>query len=284
VTYFPALVPDAAPLAIMTREDALALLPAWMKTSDVRPVTDALLDALLAIVLEGQYRGSYAAAQSHIARAAERYLIELAAERGVLASDGEEDATLRARVSAVQQTATAVAIREAVNAILAPHTDSVCQVIEPALDRWFVRPAATATGSWVGGGSVGVGISPPYTDRLYPSDSTRNDGQSIASSEPMGARVYADRTGRLFQVLVPHLSGATEIEAFAWGDPRPLSSAPDPRTTGPTTFVGGDETQVGFFIRSSGATADVVMRSIDDAVAGIAGHSMRWLILSDQNL
>ena len=284
MTYFPPLIPDAAPLAVMLRADAEAQLPRWMLAADIRPVTEALLDTLIAVVLEGQYRGSYAAAQSHLARAAERYLVELAADRGVLAADGEADEYLRVRVSQVQATATLVAIRAAVNAILAPHTDTPCQVIEPALDRWFLRPAATATGSWVGGGSLGPGISPPYLDRLYPSDAVANGGDSIASNEPKGARVYADRVGRFFQVIVPELGGAAELEAFAWGAPRPLTSAPDPRTTGPAMFVGGTDVQVGFYLRSSGATADVVMRAIEDAVTGLAGHSMRWTILSDPNL
>lgn len=283
MTYFPPLVPDAAPLAITTREDALAQLPGWLKASDDRPITDALLDALLAIVLEAQYRGSYAAAQSQVARAAGRFLVELASERGAQASDGEQDETLRAHTLQVSKSVSLANVRAAVNTILAPYTDRQCQVIEPALDRWFVRAGGSTTG-WPGG-SVGVGISPAYTDRLYPSEASRNGGLSLESSEPKGARTFADgRLGRTFLVLVPSLPGAAALQSFAWGAPRPLSILPDPRTNGPAPFAGGSAAQVGFFVRSSGAPADAIMCSIAVAVASITGHSMQWMILSEPNL
>jgi hypothetical protein len=281
VTYFPALVPDAAPLAVQTTEDALALLPEQLKRSDEHPVTDALLEALVGILLEAQYRGSYAAAQSHAARATDRFLVELAADVGILASESEDDDALRGRVAAPQASATLEAIRAAVNAILAPHTARQCQVVEPALDRWFVRGSSEAV--WFGG-CVGAGISPPYGDRLYPSDATRNGGESLESSEPCGARTYSDRVGRIFQVLVPDLAGLTELEAFAWGTPRPQSAAPDPRTEGHSTFAGGIAAQIGFFARSSGTTTEALMRAIADTVDRLAGQSIRWTLLTDKNL
>jgi len=281
VTYFPALVPDAAPLAVSTTDDALALLPEALKRGEQHPVTDALLESLVGILLEAQYRGSYAAAQSHAARATDRFLVELGADVGTLASEDEDEEALRGRIAGQQETATLDAIRAAVNALLAPHTARACQVIEPALDRWFVRGATAAV--WFGG-CVGTGISPPYGDRLYPSDATRNGGESIASSEPCGARTYSDHVGRIFQVLVPDLAGLTELEAFAWGTPRPQSSAPDPRTEGPATFVGGTTAQIGFFARSSGTTTEALMKAIADTVDGIAGQSIRWTLLTDRNL
>jgi len=281
VTYFPALVPDAAPLAVQTTEDALALLPEHLKRSDEHPVLDGLLESLVGILLEAQYRGSYAAAQSHVARATDRFLVELAADVEVRASEDEDDDALRERVGGPQAAATLTAIREAVNAILSPHTARKCQVIEPALDRWFVRGATAAV--WYGG-CVGAGISPPYGDRLYPSDSTRNEGLSLESSEPLGARAYTDHVGRIFQVLVPDLAGLMELEALAWGDPRPQSATPDPRTTGPATFAGGTDAQVNFFARSSGATTESLLRSIVDTVDGLAGQSVRWTLLTDANL
>ena len=281
MTYFPALVPDAAPLAVQTTEDALALLPEQMKRADEHPVMDGLLESLVGILLEAQYRGSYAAAQSHVARATDRFLVELAADVEILASQDEDDEALRGRVGGPQASATLTAIRAAVNAILAPHTARKCQVIEPALDRWFVRGATEAV--WFGG-CVGAGISPPYGDRLYPSDATRNDGASLESSEPLGARIYSDHVGRLFQVLVPDLAGLTELEAFAWGTPRPQSTTPDPRVTGPATFAGGADSQINFFARSSGATTEALLRAIADTVDGIAGQSMRWTLLTDKNL
>lgn len=282
MTYFPPLVPYAAPLAVRTKDDARAQLPAWMKLGDAQPITEALLDALLAVALEAQHGGSYAAAQSHIARATGRYLAELAAERIVAAGDGESDEELRARVSQVQQTATLTALRAAVNAILVPHTSSRCQIIEPALDRWFVRGAAEA--EWYGG-CVGAGISPPYVDRLYPSDASRNDGVSLESSEPKGARVFSDRIGRLIAVIVPDLLGMSEIQALAWGGPRPKEgSSGDPRISGPASFAGGTVAQVQFFARSAGAVADAVMGAIEDAVNGLLGQSMRWVLLSDPRI
>jgi hypothetical protein len=161
----------------------------------------ALADALFEILLESQYRGSYAAAQSDIRRATAAYLSELGADRSILQAVGEEQEDFRSRVLTLEAGGTLEAIRLAVNAVLSRYTTSTCQVIETPLDRWFVGDGSE---NWHG--CVGDGISPSYPDRLYESESSRNEGDSIEGCEPLGARVFGDALGREFMVLVPDIS------------------------------------------------------------------------------
>jgi hypothetical protein len=270
------LVPGAAPLAICRREDVLAQLPKTLLKSDVRPITDALADSLLAILLECQYRGSYAAAQSDVARAVGRYLAELGAERQFSQATGELAADYRARILEIEQGSTLVAIRAAVNAILAPHTESTCQVIEPALDRWFVGVEGSGA---VWHGCVGAGISPSYPTRLYPSEVDRNGGESLPYSEPLGARVFGDHQGRLFMVIVPRLEGLGS-DSCVWDY---TGERPDWGLFC-SSEGGGMPGELRGFVREESTTAIAVYRAIENAVHTLAGHSCRWSMLTSEYL
>lgn len=124
------------------------------------PVRDAFVEAWAAGFIEYQDIAAYAAAQCDPLRATGEYLKSFADERGVVPGPGESEASVRARLFAAPKIVTRDAIREGVDALIAPFTDETCEISELNLDGWFVHDG---TGTW----DSFIEAAPNYPSRYY---------------------------------------------------------------------------------------------------------------------
>jgi hypothetical protein len=254
-------------------------MPDWMLQSLSQPVTDGLVEALYWLILYWQHDAGYAASQADLLRATEEYLDGLGQDRGKERGEGETDLEYRARIIDIPDLVTGVAIRIVVNGILSAFTASECQVFEPALDRWFVAPSS-AGATW----RSFLERNPEYPDRLYEQDAAEN-GASIANNEPKRARVFSDRIGRQFMVIVPDLTGLHDSPASLYSSAFQGTGAQDARYGDIAAHLGaGTSSSVAAFLIGSTTTATTVYQSIVNAVNQIKGHSMRWILMTDPSL
>ena len=275
----PPLVSGSGPLAVTSQADVRAQMPAWMVAALSQPVTDALVEALYFLILYYQHDAGYAAAQGDLLRATEEYLDGLSQDRSYERGEGELDPAFRERVLDIPDMATGFALRTVINGILAPFTSSRAQVIDTALDRWFVRSsgAGAARRSF-------VNRNPEYPTRLYEQDAADN-GASIADNEPKRPRLFSDRLGRQFMVIVPDLSGLHDSPASVYSSAFQGASPEDARLGGIAMHLGaGTSGETAAYLIGSTATAESVYQSIVNAVNQIKGHSMRWILMSDPSL
>jgi hypothetical protein len=248
---------DGGDLPVVSRDDVLAVLPAFVRKADSAPVRDALFAALHWILLKYQERAGYAATQCDIARATGIYLEGLCEDRGVYRQPGETDHALRARALTTPDLVTPEAILAAANAILGPHTRIKAQLAESLLDRWFVHDGSAKWHSF-------VGANPQYLVRLYPDDAVANDGFVRPGSRIGGAWAFSDRIGRYFVLRVPVLGGG---HAFV-----------------PRAHVFGGGHRAGLFLFKNAAEALGVYGAIVNAVERIKAHSIRWALVADPSL
>lgn len=264
-------LPDDAP--VREASDVARHLPSEYKNEEVAVARDALVASLTAAAIYYQDRSKYAAAQSDIATATERYLIALAADRGIYKADSESDDEFRERVLAIPDLVSPNAIMAAVNAVLSAHTDVQAQYFESIQDRAYLRTVASP------GCATILGGSPSYASRLYPEDEAANGGARPQSS-PGGARLFNDRIGRFFLLRVPDLSPLdSQIPALYPGG----GATPEDVGIG-RIFLGTGIAAPPLFLRNDSATAVDVYRAIASAVDSIRGHSIRWRMISDSSL
>jgi hypothetical protein len=276
---FPPLIAGAEPLAVTSQDDIRRQMPAWMVRALDQPVTDALVEALYWLILYYQHDAGYAAAQSDLLRATDEYLDGLGQDRQYERAENESNDDYRARILDIPDMVTGWAIRVAVNGILAPFTSSEAQVIDTALDRWFIRSTSTPE-LW----RAFINRNPEYPTRLYEQDLAEN-GVAIEQNEPKRPRLFSDRLGRQFMVIVPDLGGLNDDPAAIYSSAFQGAGAQDARFGDIAMHVGaGSSTLAATFLTGSTATAQSVYQAIVNAVNQIKGHSMRWILMSDPSL
>src|ERR1051325_6101660 len=141
---------------VVSIDDVLAVLPAFLRPDDSAPVRDGLFAALTEVLLQCQDDGVYASQQADILKSSGTYLEGLCADRKVFKQAGEGDPQLRARALAIPKLVTPTAILAGINAILSPYTAVQAQYCESVFDRWFVFRSSPTDGnhSYVWGKSV----------------------------------------------------------------------------------------------------------------------------------
>jgi hypothetical protein len=259
-------------------DDVKAQMPAWMLTDKEQPVTDALAETLLAVVLAYQHRSAYAAAQADIQRSTEEYLDGLGQDRTYERGETEDNPDYRARILDFPDLVAGWAIRAVVNALLAPFTATTCHVFEPTLDRLFIGPPSGA--DW----NSFIGRNPEYPTRFYEQDAADNGGYFIAGNEPGAARCYDDHAGRLFHVRIPDLAGLHDDPASVYSSVS--LGNPDPRQSGTIAMHIGDgsNSNVAAYLTASSAEAQSVYQAIINAVDQIKGHTVRWILEVDPSM
>lgn len=263
----PPLVPDAQPLAVRTASDVLAVMDKAVRDEETAPVRDALVDGLLGLLYELQYRGDLAEAEADVLRASAENLRALGSDRGYAKVVSEEDADFRDRMLEKAEVTTKDAIVAATNGILAPHTTTECEFVDAALDRWFINDGAEALTGW----HSFIGRTPSYPTRLFKGDENQNDGVFRPNSDPGGARLFADSLGRQFLLLVPDLLGSGDYAAF-------VGVTDAQYLTGVGWFVGDDSGNAGPIY--AGLIGVDIYRAIVRTVQVLAGQSIRWILLA----
>lgn len=266
------LIGGAGPRPITSSADILAALPDGLLEPEMDPVRDALVEALYGLLDEWQYRSDYAAAQADITRALNQYLDAQAADRSASRAKGEEDEPLRSRALGQQAVVTETAIVAAVNAILSLYTTTECQLLDGALDGWFIHDGTDGNGgpakwhSFLGGG-------PHYPDRLFTDDAINNDGAFRPNSRVETARCFQDAVGRQLLLRVPDLGFNLRDAALVFDD----TVVPE------FGFFVGDGTTVpaGAFLDASSEGPLALYRAIANLMDTVVGQSIRWDMTSD---
>ncbi len=248
-------------LPVETSADVLAVLPAFMRSSDTALTRDAIIALLTAVFKEMQDRGEYAAAQSDLLHARGIYLTGLAEDRDFQRQSGEPDEALRARVLRIPQFVTPSAIMAAVAAIIAPYTAKSAKYFEASLDRWFVSSGDATWHSF-------SGTKPQYLDRLYEYDVSSNGGVFISNREVNGLWVFDDAIGRYFILRIPPLSGSDDQHSFIGGP----------------AFIGTGSGEVSTFVFRNRQLALDIYATLINTVQRIKGSSFRWMLYVDPTL
>ena len=260
-------------LPVVSQDDVVAVMPAFLQTKDPAPVRDALFAGLTEILLTYQARAGYAADQADILNAVGAPLYEACAELGVYQQAGESDNSLRARALTQPSLVTPAAILAAANSLLAPYSNILPQYCESILDRTYLSfgDAGWHPYFYFDGD---IPRSPDYFDRLYPNNAAQNGGYVRPQSEPGASRLFFDDVGRLFLLRIPDLS--------------PLDS----RTAGVFTtsdqnafYVGsGSSNSNTTYMRTIPASSATIYASLINVINRIKGASVRWELLVDPNL
>lgn len=277
-----AVVAGAGDLPVNSSDDVLTLLPAAFKPDGDSPVRDALIAGLTQILEKWQERSGYAASQSDILRAVERYLDGLVNDHGfVRAGDTESDDALRARALAVPELVARQAVLDAINPILARYTAVKVRVFEPVLDGWFVTDdAPTAWQSF-------IDESAQYPDRLYADDATINDGLVRAQSDPGVAWPALDEVGRELVARVPQVNTPSSQHWFMFDFTSLANNGARNFIADGTDASGGESRNTGTvatFLSLEAITATQIYQSIVDAVERVRGQGIRWSMVVDPEL
>lgn len=265
-------------LPVETTDDVLSVWPAEYKQETVAPVRDAVVASQTAMFLRSQEDSQYAADQANVARATRRYLDGHGEDRDIARSNKETDVAYRARVLAVPEIVTPLAILDAVNAILGQYTPIKAQYLESIHDRAYLRfqPHEDTGGGPVGESAALIGATPHYPARLYPEDEAANGAARVQCS-PGGMWIFSDHVGRYFVLRVPDLSGLDTTVPSIY-----FSSAP--ATAPGRFFVGNGSSPSPSYIYASDVSALGVYGALVSAVDAIVGHSIRWKMISDPKL
>ncbi len=265
---YPTL-PSGGDLPVASAADVLAAHAVEQRSSEAAPVRDAIAESETAMFLAYQAGSDHAAAQCDPTRATGIYLAGHASDRGIYKQEGEEDEELRARIFTVPDVVSPQAILAAANAAIAPYTDKTAKIFESVLDRLFLGDGTTTWHNFLTDGTAD--IDPQYQDRRY----ELRDGAG-----PGGSWVFGDTYGRYFVLRVPDLSGVTDALGFVYsGTQEPddgfglfLSDGSDP-----------DGSSSGFLYEGS-SDALSIYQAIVNAVNGIRGHGVRWMLIVDPKL
>lgn len=275
-------------LPIVTDDDVMAILPAYMRAADNAPVRDAIVAALRVMATTYQEAASYAARQRDVITATGDELDSLLNTRR---HDDESDEDYRIRGLGLREVVTPSAICAAVNVIIAPY---VCSYIEPDLDQFFLN-GNPFTSHW----GCFFGAAPQYPDRLYPDDAAANGGVVKPNVNPGPAGIYnLSGDGRRFELQIPDLSGLNEsIVLIFSGTKLAPSDADVPENGGAQTLefgngeslggnglfamdntVGTDPTGRGYLFShtlSENATYDQII----DVVERLRGGGYKWSLV-----
>lgn len=301
--------PLGAEHAVKSREDVLAVFPPEMKREESAPVRDAIADSLLELLHTCQDADTYGADQANVHLATDQYQDGLGEDRGLHRAPGETNDAYRERVLAVPAVVTHDAIREAVNAILAPWTPVKCQIFDAVLDRWFVHKDASAPGvSWHSFvkqyvdvlGNTNPPVGPNYPSRFFERDGPNNGGNSLPGNDPQGAWIFKDHVteiedglgnvvhtkmgGRRFVLRVPDLSPLNKTPAvmyFSVLDPLGNEIGGVGKPFG--FYVGGAPKAAAYVSKGTKIALDVYT-AIVAKVNAIVGHSVRWMMVSDARM
>jgi len=196
--------PDELP--IVSNDDILAVLPAFMRQSDNAPIRDAIVAALEVMFETYQEAATWAAQQSDILTATGTSLVSKLEERGIFQNPGESDDELRLRGLGLRAVVTPAAICAAVNSLIAPLS---CSYLEPELDQVFFEDGDATWASF-------IDVAPQYQDRLYPDDAASNGGVVKANVNPPPAGFFDTDAGRYFQLLAPDISQLDDALVLAY--------------------------------------------------------------------
>ena len=258
-------VSSAADVAAV--EDNLIRLPA---TADVR---DAIRAGEEAAFEAYQIRSEVAAAQGDPTRATGAMLQGHASDRGIYKQDIETDAQLQSRLSGSTAVVTPNDICAIANAVLAPYTSKTVRYFESILDRGYVTDGSTNTNSF-------IGAPPRYLDRLYPDQAGVEGPYVIPSLEVWGFWSFADSGGRYFILRVPSLQALGDQSNFVGDSTGTLQL--DASNDG-FWVQDGTGSSVCSFVADGGTALDVYQRLVNEVDAAV-GHSVRWQMISDDNL
>ena len=272
--FLPPLIPDAQPPAVRTAADVVSLMRREVRESETAPVRDALVDFVLGVLLEFQYRSDLAERDSDAVRAAAVHLRELGAERGFAQAIGEPLGDFRNRILSRLNVTTKDAIVAAVNALLLPYTTTECILLESSLDGWFLNDGTDGDSNPALWHSF-LGRTPSYPDRLYEGDEEQNGGVTRPNSDPQYARVF-DGTPRQFLLLVPDLTGFSDDAAWLW-------EAPGDHLTQIMAGVGwfiddGTDPNIGSFLFRGALSETVLYETIVRTVGLLVGQSISWMM------
>lgn len=266
---------DGGDLPVSDAADVLKEFPETMRVSDDAPVRDAFCEAFAAGHIAYQDASRRAAAQCDPLRAVGEYLRSLANEKGITPGKGEDDETLRARIFSTPLVVTPEALHAAINAVLAPYTDSVCHISELNLDGWFCHGDTAVWDSF-------IGAEPEYPDRYY---------EDLPETLPGGAVPSAGRS-RSFLVRVPKLDGADKLFTYVFSETDTnigifgaVNSFTGP-FVGDGSDTGGSESSgaLGWFLYSDPKTSDDLYDKIISIVNRIKGQGMSWTMIVDPRL
>ena len=239
-------------------DDVLAIMPEKYRQED-QPVTQALASALAAHTSAHNKAVEYAAAQSDLLRATDKYLDGKAQDHGFVRALDESDEDFRARVLAWRNIATRDAVAEAVNAVVETYSTSEAVLIDPILDGWYVDDGSAVWSSHVWDESGGSWQN--YPDQLYAS----RTNAGLLDAIPLSS----DR-GRCFGILIPVIDNVADL---MWIDDNE------------GCFVGdGSESVPMSFTSAWMKTATEVADDLLNAVESVRAHGVRWFALEDARL
>lgn len=275
-----AVVAGAGDLPVNSAADVLALLPPAFKPDGSSPVRDALVAGLTQILEKWQERSGYAASQSDILRAVDRYLDGLANDHGFIrAGNIETDGLLRDRVLAVPELVSRQAILDVINPILARYSAIQARLFEVIPDRLFITNS-DAPCAW----RSYLEAEPDYPDRFYPEAAASNGGLFRAQSEPGRAWIF-DKVGRGFMARLPEIHTPQSLHWFAFGPSHNFAGEGIRTFVANGTDASGSESRntgtVAAFIASELLTSEQVYQSIVNAVDRVRGQGIRWELFTD---
>jgi len=273
----PPLTPGAGIRPVRSREDVLKQFSPEVLAEENAPVRDAIADALTGLLFACESWAEYACAQADVLRSTKGYLDAGGDDREIHRASGEEDEEYRERIFEDPPTVTLKAVRDEVNALLAPHTASQCQVFEAALDRWFLTDGDQGWHSF-------PDHTPDYPDRLYERDAPLNGG-GIPNSDPGGTWVFDDCHGRHFVVRIPDLSGLNDLPTFLMTGEAEGSPPYALETFGFGFFPGdGSDPVIAAYMQNDSQTTATLYAAICRKIDQLAGQSMRWSLWTDTRL
>lgn len=249
-------------LPVVGPVSVLAEIPRPQRNAEVAPVRDAFCDSFSLGFLAYQNAAAFAATQCDPLRATGDYLRLIAEDRSIPVARGESDTALRVRIFSTPQIVTPDAIGDAVDALLAPHTPSLCRISELNVDGWFVHGAGASV--W----DSFIGADPEYFDRYY---------DEIPRSLPGGAVPSSGRP-RSFAVRVPSLAGSNNLFTYVSSNPEIFM--------GDGSDTAGSETSgaIGYFTYGNPQTSDDIYAAIVGVVNAKKGQGISWSLLVDDRL
>jgi len=269
-------IPWAGDLPVSSEDDVRAVLPDFAQGDPAgAPVREAIVSTILETQLQWELGSGYAAAQSDATRATDIYLDGYGEDYGFSRQEAEQDEVFRDRIFAVPAVVTPEAILAIATKILAPYSMVKPQLIESILDRWYVEDDTATWRAYVGP------VDPDYPDRYY---------DDRVQAHPGGLWCFDDSTdGRMFVLRVPVLDYVDSDLAYVGNGSNLRSSEVD----GTYSFFIGDGLNMNnveadgtysSFIFQDLSLSAAVIQSIIDAIEGIRGHGIRWMLWVDPAL